>query len=65
MKCVDSITDLIGSLSIGLKYLGNDVNSPISWWEKRLLVWLLGKRSLCAPLGYAQREALRSCDYEI
>ena len=54
-----TVTELIGSLVIGLKYLGMEANAPIKWWQKSLLIWLLGKRHLCAPLGYAQHEVFR------
>ena len=52
------ISDFIGTLSIGCnEFLENEWNAPIKWWERRLLKWLLNKRSLCAPLGYAQKRA--------
>ena len=58
--CKDiNVVDLIGCMSIGVdKFLGQEINFPVNWWERLLLKWAIKKRGLGVALCYAQKSAL-------
>ena len=60
-----SVVDLIGCMSIGVdRFLGQEVNFPVSWWERALLRFVIKKRGLGVALCYAQKAALDRYYYD-